>query len=95
LGCPEDLGFYPCLCVPPLRTPAPAGRYCTVKLAPFASRGKDAAASDTTARLDGEEKQMALVLRTALLSTVMLSKYPKAIVEVHVCVLQGDGGAWW
>jgi hypothetical protein len=49
-------------------------------------------AGDAASRLDGEEKQMALVLRTALLSTVMLSRFPKAIVEVHVCVLQSDGG---
>ena len=62
--------------------------YCTVKFAPFSFKHRDMA----DGRVDGEEKQMALVLRQALLSVVALDRFPKAMVEVHLCVLQSDGG---
>jgi hypothetical protein len=61
---------------------------CSVKLAPFAFASREAAETR-----DGQEKQMALVLRHALYSALVLDRLPKATVDVHVCILESDGGA--
>lgn len=60
-----------------------------VQVAPFASRGR---ASLPTSVAQEEERQLEAALSAALLPSVLLERFPKAVVEVHVLVLSLAGG---
>ena len=60
---------------------------CDVKFAPFATRERRQERGQTS-----QEKEMSTALRGALEPAVMLDRFPKAVVEVFVLVLEADGG---
>lgn len=60
-----------------------------VSIAPFASRARRGAAVGV---LGDEERRLEGALRAALTPSVMLERFPKAVVEVHVLFLEIDGG---
>jgi ribonuclease PH len=60
-----------------------------VSIAPFASRARRGAAAGA---LGDEERRLEGALRAALTPSVLLERFPKAVVEVHVLFLEIDGG---
>ena len=60
-----------------------------VQVAPFASRGRAGLAPSVAQE---EERQLESALATALLPSVLLERFPKAVVEVHLLVLSLTGG---
>jgi exosome complex component MTR3 len=60
-----------------------------VTIAAFASRARRGAAAGT---LGDEERRLEGALRAALLPAVLLERFPKAVVELHVLFLEIDGG---
>ena len=61
---------------------------CTVKVASFASADRPQRVSSHSTH---EEKQLQLLLASALEKTIMLSKYPKSVIDVNVMVMESDG----
>lgn len=59
------------------------------QLAPFASRALRGA---PPAAVGEEERRLAGALRAALLPAVLLERFPRCVVEVHLLVLEADGG---
>jgi ribonuclease PH len=59
------------------------------QFAPFASRALRRAAP---AAVSEEERRLAGALRAALLPALLLERFPRCVVEVHVLVLEADGG---
>ncbi len=61
-----------------------------VQFAPFCSRARRGCAP---AALAESERRLEAALHQALLPSVLLERFPKSVVEVHVLVLEEDGGA--
>ena len=61
---------------------------CYVKLAPFSSRIRGNFPGETLER----ELQLGAALHASLLPSVLLERFPKSVVEVHLLVLEAGGG---
>jgi exosome complex component MTR3 len=59
------------------------------QFAPFASRRLRGAAPGAVGE---EERRLARALRNALQPAVLLERFPRCVVEVHLLVLEADGG---
>lgn len=60
-----------------------------VQFAPFSSRVRAQVTREETME---RERQVGAALHAALLPSILLERFPKSIVEVHLLVLEGDGG---
>ena len=65
---------------------------CHIKFAPFAFRASTAPEASNPHALAEDERQVSLVVQQALASAVDLNRYPKSSLEVHIQVLEADGG---
>jgi len=61
---------------------------CFVKFAPFSSRCRDL----SSGKIQERELQLGAALHASLLPSVLLERFPKSVVEVHLLVLEADGG---
>jgi hypothetical protein len=59
---------------------------CDVKFAAFSQHSRKKPGQDA------DEKELSMLLQEALLLSVRVDTFPKAMLEVHVMVLQSDGG---
>ena len=65
---------------------------CEVRFAPWCSRPEGAGTSSGSGAMTAEERQMSSQLYDALFPSVMLEKYQKSVISLHVMILQGCGG---
>lgn len=66
---------------------------CHVKYAPFSLPAWVNGGDTSKTFVDGLEKQASVVVRHALSSAVNTDSFPKCSVDIHVEILQCDGGA--
>jgi len=62
---------------------------CRVQFAPFAARARRALAPGAAAEA---ERRLEAALAAALAPAVLLERFPRCVVELHVLFLQADGG---